>query len=447
MPQIDGKQVKNVSIVGGKLVNATVDTLQLAADAADATIVDLADTYDFSPSGTVRVATPAADTDAANKAYVDAVAAGLDPKHSVKATTDAALPANTPSGAGVGKIITANANGLLSIDGISTWVDIDNDGGVNDPFSTATKADRVLVKNEGGGTSIHNGVYAVKDKGSGVTPFILVRADDADQDVEVTAGLFTFTSEGTQNGDQGFTLVTNDPIIVDTTALTFTQSSGAGQIIAGAGLVKSGNTIDVGDVNKGVQANADDLQIDASEIAGDGLQQVAGGGNEHLLEMDLAAGGGLKIVTGELAVEPNDFVGNGLEDDGADNLQVKPDATETAPSIVVDASGVRAAVPTKSDKARAAQATVSDFDAVFASGGITSTPAGDGYVKVEVNGVPIEVGDGLKTKECYFSGNGGVAARAIADIIATDTLHWVGSVVNYEIAATDIIDLHYNVAA
>jgi hypothetical protein len=80
--------------------------------------------------------------------------------------------------------------------------------------------------------------------------------------------------------------------------------SGAANILAGLGLTKTGNTLDVGDVNKGVQVNADDLEIDTSEIAGNGLKQ--NGVNSYILD-----------------VEPNDFAGNGVEDDGFDNLRVK----------------------------------------------------------------------------------------------------------------------------
>lgn len=91
---------------------------------------------------------------------------------------------------------------------------------------------------------------------------------------------------------------------------------------AGAGLADVADQLAIGDVNRGVQVNADDLQVDASEIAGDGLQQRAGGGNEHILDLDLIASGGLKIVSGEVGVEPADFAGNGLEDDGSDNLRI-----------------------------------------------------------------------------------------------------------------------------
>jgi len=55
---------------------------------------------------------------------------------------------------------------------------------------------------------------------------------------------------------------------------------------AGNGLTGgAGSALAVGDAGKGVQVNADDVQVDASEIAGNGLAQTAGGGNEHLIEV------------------------------------------------------------------------------------------------------------------------------------------------------------------
>lgn len=84
----------------------------------------------------------------------------------------------------------------------------------------------------------------------------------------------------------------------------YTWSSGdltwyqTGSVTAGAGLRSSGRTIYVGDVDKGVQVDADDLQVDAAEISGSGLQQTPGAGNEHLLRVlpDTVGGAGLATV-------------------------------------------------------------------------------------------------------------------------------------------------------
>lgn len=174
---------------------------------------------------------PTAAQDAATKNYVDAVATGLDVKQSVRLATAAALPANTPAGSGVGKTLTANANGALSVDSVAVALN-----------------DRILVMHEGGDMltpSAHNGIYVVTATGSAGAPWVLTRATDADGSPvgEVTAGMFAFVEEGSTNAFNGFSLMTVNPITLDTTTLQFTQFSGAGQLLAGDGISITGNTI------------------------------------------------------------------------------------------------------------------------------------------------------------------------------------------------------------
>jgi hypothetical protein len=76
--------------------------------------------------------------------------------------------------------------------------------------------------------------------------------------------MFTFVSEGTVNADSGWVLTTNDTITLGTTALSFAQFSGAGQITAGAGLTKTGNTLDVVGTNDRITVNADSVDIAAT---------------------------------------------------------------------------------------------------------------------------------------------------------------------------------------
>ena len=116
-------------------------------------------------------------------------------------------------------------------------ITISTDLNVGDTIDGVTLADgdRVLVKDQSTGSE--NGVYV-----AGATP---ARAADFDADSEVTSGAFFFVEEGTTNGDNGFTLTTNDDITVGSTSLTFTQFSGGGQISAGTGMTKSGNTLNV----------------------------------------------------------------------------------------------------------------------------------------------------------------------------------------------------------
>ena len=168
-----------------------------------------------------NLADPVQDYDAANKKYVDEVAQGLDPKASVIAASYAALPAYTYNNgaSGVGATITASANGALTLDGV-----------------TPTAGARVLIKNETGANDPYNGIYVVTTAGNAGVPFVLTRATDFDNGSPSgeIPGAFTFVETGTVQADTGWVCTTNNPVTVGTTAITFTQFSGAGQYTANA---------------------------------------------------------------------------------------------------------------------------------------------------------------------------------------------------------------------
>lgn len=74
---------------------------------------------------------------------------------------------------------------------------------------------------------------------------------------------------------------------------------------------------------------------------------------------------------------------------------------------------------------------------------ITYTPFSDSSVAIKVNGIEINLGDGVKTEAAYFSNDGGTTAKAIANVEAGDILHWNGSIAGYQLDATDDIDISY----
>ena len=168
-----------------------------------------------------KLANPVLAQDAVTKAYADATVSGLDLKASCRVATTAALPACTASGSKVGKTLTGNAVGILTIDEVNTVLD-----------------DRVLVKNQAAGAD--NGIYRVTTEGTASVAFVLTRTIDADEGVivtegmyalfigEVTSGMYAFIEEGTVNKDKGWVLITDDPIILDTTPLVFSQFSSVG---------------------------------------------------------------------------------------------------------------------------------------------------------------------------------------------------------------------------
>jgi hypothetical protein len=181
-----------------------------------------------------NLATPTADGDAATKAYVDATKQGLDVKDSVRAATTANI----------------TLSGTQTVDGVSL-----------------VAGDRVLVKDQGSASA--NGIYVVVSGGA------WTRATDADTSAEVTAGMFTFVEEGTANADSGWVLTTDNPITLGTTGLTFTQFSGAGQITAGAGLTKTGSTLDVGTASASrIVVNADSIDLATTGVSAGTFKSV-----------------------------------------------------------------------------------------------------------------------------------------------------------------------------
>ena len=233
----------NVIISGGSIdttMIGAVDPAYGAFTTLQATTPSFTGNLDMNSNNIVNVAEPTQSHHAATKSYVDAVKTGLDVKDSVKVAT------------------TEN----IALDGTQASVD-----GV-----ALTDGDRVLVKNQTDQTE--NGIYVVSTSGN------WSRSTDADNNPgnEVSGGMFTFVESGTVNADSGWVLsnVTGNAVL-GTDSLQFSQFSGAGQIIAGIALSKTGNTIDVNvSTNGGLNVNgSDQLELD-SNVSGAGLTLTNG---------------------------------------------------------------------------------------------------------------------------------------------------------------------------
>jgi hypothetical protein len=497
---IRGKQIGTGS---NGIRAANVDTTELPTLAANNTFtgtnefddtLNVTGTMNVTGGGTITVPTPVAGTDAANKTYVDSVAMGIDWKQSVHMASTANL----------------TLSGLQTVDGVV--------GG---------SGSRILVKNQSTGSE--NGIYNMLS-GS------WTRASDANSNDNVNASMAVFVEEGSTNADTGWVLTTDNPIVVGTTALVFTQFTGAGSIVAGAGLTKTGSTLDVNVDNTTIEINSDTLRIKdlgvatakldnlavttgkiaaqavdftkfvrgtsgtlvIAQGAGADSQYVAMSGDalitnagvitiealavttgkinnlavttgklaadavdnskladdavqtENILNLAVTTGkiDNLAVTTGKLAATSvtaaklgSDVAGNGLTGGNGSALVV----LATNDSIVVSAGGVRAAVPVTTNKIITAVVTTADGDAATAGGdALASTPGGDGYVAVRINGIGVQVGDGNKTKSCYFSADGGTTARAFSAIVAGDRLYWNGSIAGYQLDTSDTIDFIYN---
>jgi WD40 repeat protein len=345
--------------------------------------------------------------DAANKRYVDAVEQALDLKDSVRV-------------ASTGNIDLASSTDPNPIDGV-----------------TLSDGDRVLLKDQT--TASENGIYVAQ---TATDPSTWTRSADADEDVEVTAGLYTFVEEGTDNADNGFVLTTNDPITVGTTDLAFTQFSGAGQVIPGDGLSKSGNTLDIvaGDIAgtglKEDTSNPPNITVEPDDFAGSGLEDD-GSDNLQLVNdsVTVTAGDGLKnggtVALGgttTIDVEPADFAGNGLVDDGSDDLELDIGVVDNGSDVttstsvydlnfgdsltVTDNTGTTAGrVTVDVDAADSTSIDVDDGGSDVATGvnnlnfGTNISATDDGSGKVTINGQSnAEIQDAVFTTGTILSG-------------------------------------------
>jgi len=192
----------------------------------------------------------------ATKEYTDAIKQGLDIKDSVRVATTTNSKYNIVASGGGGGQSTLN---LLAMQG--TQID-----GVS-----VSAGDRVLVKNTGFGlfdttTANKFGIYTVT--AVGVNSLSLRRSADADTSEKVTPGMFVFVEQGTENADSAWVLTTNGPITLNTTSLAFVQFNGAGQISAGGGMTKSGNTLNIIGT-----ANRISVQDDSVDISGNYVGQ------------------------------------------------------------------------------------------------------------------------------------------------------------------------------
>ncbi len=218
----------------------------------------------FNSQKITNLADPTADADAANKGYVDGVAQGLDVKDSCTAATTANIT-----------ISTALNNGD-TLDGV-----------------TLSTGDRVLVKNQS--TASQNGIYIV-----GASP---ARADDLATGADA-AGFFTFVEQGTVNGENGF-VCTSDKgsAVVGTNNLTIAQFSGAGQVIAGDGIDKSGNTLSLDlKSNGGLVIESTELALNLDHTGITGTLRITEGGTQATTAHGARTNLGLVIGTD---VEPH----------------------------------------------------------------------------------------------------------------------------------------------
>ena len=184
-------------------LNSALNKIPIFSGSGTATLIDFKDEDNFDSDSSTAVA-----SQQSIKAYVDSVAQGLHIKGACRVATTANL---------------TSLSGLQTIDGVSL-----------------AATNRVLVKNQSNG--VQNGIYICSSDN-------WTRSEDMPAGKNAS-GDFAFITEGNINGDHGFVCTSDsNSDVVGTNILSFTQFSGAGQITAGDGIVKNGNTLSI-DINE-----------------------------------------------------------------------------------------------------------------------------------------------------------------------------------------------------
>jgi hypothetical protein len=215
-------------------------------------------------------------------------------KDPVRVATDAALPAYTQAGTGVGATLTADAVGILTVDGVATVL-----------------GDRVLVKDEAGspGDPDH-GIYEVSLEGTAGVAFELTRSLDNDEDDEMVANVSVGVEEGTVNDDTYWAISTNNPIVVDTTNVAWVQTSSAateaelGDIRAFIGKTAAGAELPTYSSNNYIVDN-DNLEVALGKID---AQLGTTQGDLDTAELDILKGRAESSLTNVTTVQVLDTV-------------------------------------------------------------------------------------------------------------------------------------------
>jgi len=74
---------------------------------------------------------------------------------------------------------------------------------------------------------------------------------------------------------------------------------------------------------------------------------------------------------------------------------------------------------------------------------LSKIPYKEGSVSVYINGIAVQESYGSRTGEVYFSNNGGLNAKTLADLVAGDTLYWNAAVAGFDLTASDTVEIQY----
>ena len=344
-------------------------------------------------TGTVST-TPAANTDIANKQYVDGlVTQGIsyhEPVFVESPNTAGNLNATYNNGAsGVGATLTnAGTQVALTVDGV-----------------LMTVGKRVLVYNQT--AQAENGVYEVTTVGTGSTNWVLTRTADAD-----TYGLRDpnslgyndafFVTNGSTGAGETYVCTTTGTITFGTTAITFAQISSAQVYSAGTGLnLSPATTFNIS--NTGVTAATYGSASSVPVIAVNAQGQITSATDTAIAINGSAVTGAISGQAGSVAnaLTAGTYLTSAGTFDGA-----------AARTFAVDATSANTA----------SKVVARDSNGDFSAGTITATLSG----AATSSGTATNVAGGAANKVVYQTG-ASTTSFIDAPVTAGTALTWSGS--------------------
>ena len=302
-------------------------------------------------------------------------------------------------------------NGASGV-GATLTQDVPTDGAFTgvDSVTTPLVGQKVLVHLQT--NSFEGGPFVITVLGNGTdTSWVLTRADNADTISTLKDGAVCNVTEGTVWGEQ--TLRQTDVIsAIGSGTQTWTQTSGAGQITAGTGMTRTGNTLNVISANAGILANADnmELQVDATAatiaVGGAGIQIADGTAGYMLIGKGAAVDTAFTEITGDVtissggvtAIASGAIVNDDVNSSAAIALSKLASGTDTY-VVVCNGSGVPTYVAMSGDATIANTGAVSlastvlkEADVVTAetpSGTINGTDGTDGNAAFTLAATPV----------------------------------------------------------
>jgi hypothetical protein len=260
------------------------DTLSIAQGGTGASAY-----FDFGARALRSSHSPSNSSDLVNKAYADNLVAGIKWKDSVRALATTSI----------------TLSGQPSVDDVPLEI-----------------GNRVACIGQSPASA--NGIYIVA---SGAW----TRASDFNDGPEIVSAAF-FVEEGTEYGDSAWVCTTNSPISVGTTPLVFAQFAGGGSVTAGAGLTRTGNTIDVVAADNSMTVNADSIQV---KLNAAGAIEVTGTGLAVKLE---SSNPSLQIASNQLGVKLD---AAGAITKGASGVGVNIESSDASLQIASNQLGVK----------------------------------------------------------------------------------------------------------